>query len=367
LGKKKSAFIQANLRKVLEESLHFELPQTHRILILSDLHIGDGGKQDDFRPNSRLVHRVLQEHYWKKDYGLLLNGDIEELQKFSLTSIHQAYPEFFDLLKRFKDRGPFWKLAGNHDWDAWEAGDILNQGLLEGLRLGYQGQTLFVFHGHQGSATFLKYNNLVGWILRYLARPLGIKNYSYSYDSRKPFQLERQVYSFSQQQRIISCIGHTHRPLFESLSKEDSLRFELERRLRKYPKLKKEGQREKAAKIIGYLKNELDHLARKKRRKKEASPYLYNKSPYLMPCLFNSGCAIGKRSFTALEVVNGVLRLVHWYEKENKKDHWPLVKKGVFYDKNGLVGEVLNSDPLDYIFSRVSLLTEQPTTILPND
>jgi hypothetical protein len=101
-----------------------------------------------------------------------------------------------------------------------------------------------------------------------LARPLGIKNYSFSYDSRKPFQLERQVYTFSQRQKVISCIGHTHRPLFESLSKEDSLRFELERRLRKFPKLKKEGQRKKAAKIIAYLKSELDHLAIKNGRPK---------------------------------------------------------------------------------------------------
>jgi UDP-2,3-diacylglucosamine pyrophosphatase LpxH len=358
MGKKKSAYIQANLQQVFDQAPQAPLAPDHRILILSDLHIGDGGKQDDFRPNSHLVDRVLREHYWGEGYGLILNGDIEELQKFSLEKIHQAYPEFFDLLLDFRQRGPFWKLAGNHDWDAWEVDDPLNQDLLEGLRLEYQGQTLFFFHGHQGSTTFLKYNHLVGWILRYLARPLGIKNYSFSYDSRKPFQLERQVYTFSQRQKVISCIGHTHRPLFESLSKEDSLRFELERRLRKFPKLKKEGQRKKAAKIIAYLKSELDHLAIKKRKAKDPSPYLYHKAPYLLPCLFNSGCTIGKMSITALEIVNGILRLVHWYEKDHKKDHWPLVKRGIFYDKDGLVGEVLNSDPLDYIFSRVSLLSK---------
>ena len=56
---------------------------------MSDLHLGDGGPRDDFRPNAELVHDVLRDYYLEAGYSLVLNGDIEELQRFSYAKIRK--------------------------------------------------------------------------------------------------------------------------------------------------------------------------------------------------------------------------------------------------------------------------------------
>jgi hypothetical protein len=43
------------------------------------------------------------------------------------------------------------------------------------------------------------------------------------------------VYGFSSRRKIVSIIGHIHRPLFESLSKIDTLKYRIEQLCRHYP------------------------------------------------------------------------------------------------------------------------------------
>ena len=66
-----------------------------RIVFMSDFHLGDGGKGDDFRHNADLVCGALESYYLEKNWRLVLNGDIEDLYKFKAVKIRAAYGELY--------------------------------------------------------------------------------------------------------------------------------------------------------------------------------------------------------------------------------------------------------------------------------
>jgi hypothetical protein len=80
-----------------------------------------------------------------------------------------------------------------------------------------------------------------------------------------------------------------------------------------------------------------------------------------VPCLFNSGSAIGKKGITAIELNNQNIALVYWFiEGQGRK----FVNRG-WYDVEQMPGTsyrrvVLNQDRLDYIKARIELLGNSP-------
>jgi hypothetical protein len=76
-----------------------------------------------------------------------------------------------------------------------------------------------------------------------------------------------------------------------------------------------------------------------------------------VPCLFNSGSAIGKKGINAIELDNENIALVYWFtEGAGRK----FVSRGN-YEVEKLKGTgqrrvVLNLDRLDYIKARIELL-----------
>jgi predicted phosphodiesterase len=368
--------IHESLRRLFGEVPRRELGGAERILIASDLHLGNGGGRDDFRRNAPLFEAALRDYYLPRGYLLVLNGDIEELQRFTLPQVRRAWSPIFELFAEFR-RGPgLYKIYGNHDYELSLRGDAFPaEELLEGLCLSHQDQCLFVFHGHQASLFQERFMSLSGLALRYIATPLGFRSYSTSQDSRRKFRVERRVYTFSSVRKLVSLIGHTHRPLFESVSKIDSLRFRIEQLCRLYAA---DGQDDKDAleEEIRRSKAEVESLYEIKREIPH-TPSLYN-SRFLVPCLFNSGCAVGKRGFTALEIEDERIALVHWFDRRRSDRHLRRAPgpTGVFGvsdvgleetpDRSPLPPEqlgdsdffrlVLNRDSLDYIFTRIRLL-----------
>ena len=77
----------------------------------------------------------------------------------------------------------------------------------------------------------------------------------------------------------------------------------------------------------------------------------------MVPCIFNSGCVIGKKGITAIEITKGKIALVHWFDRR---------KSQKYLDYNGYVpvqlGDseyyrvVFKEDDLNYIFARIKLL-----------
>ena len=357
LGQAKIKLIYTQLDELYNSSLKIDATEDEKFVVFSDLHMGDGSAKDDFVQNSDLFTTAIQGYYLKKDYNLILNGDVEELQRFPLKKIKKRWKEVYDIFSIFNEKGKFYKLIGNHDIAlCLPKNQPTDFPVYHSITINTCAGDLFIFHGHQASMIYKRLNKLVGYTLRYLANPLRIKNYSVSHDSRKQYAIEKRVYHHSSFRKLVSIIGHTHRPLFESLSKAERLKHSIEDLCRKYANISSESKQKSIKKIIKSHKKELKKIFAKKKTITFDS-HIYH-SMFHVPCLFNSGCVIGKRGMTCLEIDRNEIALVHWFDKKTTQKY--LDKRGYEpeqYEDSDYFRMVLNKENLKYIFSRIDLLS----------
>jgi UDP-2,3-diacylglucosamine pyrophosphatase LpxH len=339
---------------LVESSPRQKIDDGTRMVFLSDLHLGDGGERDDLAGNRDLILQTLALWYYDRGYTLVLNGDIEDVAKFRLRDIRGAWPAFFELLDGFQAGGRLRKIVGNHDLGLLREKKQAYP-LIHGLTLERGEGRIFAFHGHQASRFFADYDYLSDFIVRYLAKPLRIHNTSVSSDSRHRFKAERRIYKASKRMGIISISGHTHRPLFESLSKYDSLRWAIEEQLRDYALADGAGRKRIAASVRLY-RNELGRL-RARERRLGLSRSLYEEKDLVIPCVFNSGCATGKNGYTAIEIEGSRIELVHWAAADRPRPY--ILEEAL--SRDDLPGTpwrrfVIREDYLDQLFARIALL-----------
>ncbi|MFP4528403.1 MAG: metallophosphoesterase [Candidatus Kapaibacterium sp.] len=347
--------ILKNLDKTRNYSPVITLNDDEPVVIFSDLHMGNGSSRDDFLHNSGLFEYILNNYYLSNQSRLVLNGDVEELYKFRLGSITKKWHNLYSIFHEFSQKDRFYKIIGNHDYELQFARRRgINRNLLQGLRLHSSGGEIFIYHGHQTSNYMDTYNRLSLYLVRYLVHPLRIRNLTFTLNSRKIFRTERLSYEFSARNRIISIIGHTHKPLFESFSKRDTLTYNIERLLRKYPKVNKEKKKRKIEKNIREFSEELKNLREKNIINLRDEVY---HDGLLVPSLFNTGAAIGKRGLTGIEIAGGKISLVYWFDRHRSERY--INYKGI--DTYQLPGTdyfkaILKSENLDYIFARINLM-----------
>lgn len=345
---------EKNLSELYESTPKTRLKSRDRYVIVSDLHMGDGGRSDGFRRNAELFSTVMREHYLGGGFQLVLNGDIEELQRYRLDVIRRRWEHIYDLFSRFQEQTGLHRLVGNHDIEL-AVNTPEDFELEEALRLDYRDNDIFIFHGHQTSPRILRHGRLIGFVLRYIATPLRLYSRGVSQKREKQFRTERRVYAFAAARKILAVIGHTHRPLFESMSKSDSLRFEIERLIRKYPKSGDKKRRRIESAIESY-KDELLKIQEHNGDRNDRES-LYNEN-LVVPTLFNSGCVVGKRGMTVLEIDGaGQISLAHWFDRRRSQKYL----KYSSYNATRL-GDTdyfrveIQSDTLDYVLTRVKLL-----------
>lgn len=338
---------------MLSKSLVLPLDETQSWVIFSDLHMGDGSSTDDFKPNSQLLQAVLDRYYLEKDFGLILNGDVEEMLRFPLEKIQSTWSGIYKLFDEFLSQKKLIKIFGNHDLALGVLPELQSRySPIESIRFRYKDHFLNIFHGHQASKGFQEHNQFIGFTLKYFANPLGIRNYSVAHDSIKQFKIEKRIYSYSNLNKCATVIGHTHRPLFESMHKVERIRFRIEQLCRQYAS---GDARDETQSGIKELKRDLKKYL-KRQNSNPLSTYVYNKV-FHVPCLFNSGCVIGKRGMTCLEISNGKIRLVHWFDKNISKKY--LRQSGYEAEQLGnsdFYRMVINEESLDYIFARIKFL-----------
>jgi UDP-2,3-diacylglucosamine pyrophosphatase LpxH len=345
------------LNELYQKAKDIPIDTSSRMVIFSDLHMGNGKNLDDFKPNADLFTAALADYYIPKGYTLILNGDIEELHRYTLREVRKAWSNLYDLFDQLYREDRLIKLMGNHDSKLFKLpGERLRYKLYESLRLLYRENSLFLFHGHQPSFFYEKFNELSGLLLRFLAKPLRIRNYSVSHSKERSFKIEKRAYDFSREKQIVSIIGHTHRPLFETMSKMDSLNYKIETLLRKHARTEDNEKRIALEGRINQIKAEIDtHLASKGNEHTISSQY---SSHTIVPSVFNSGCVIGKRGITAIEIKNGKIYLVHWFHKDIDKRYRRDTENNTRQlGESGFYRSVLKKDTLDYIFTRIRLLT----------
>jgi hypothetical protein len=196
------------------------------------------------------------------------------------------------MLRNFRNSHFTIKIIGNHDYDLLL---VSEQPVphIPAYRLHYGEEDLFILHGHQASPTYSRYNTLFGYFLRYIATPLGFRNISVSHDSERKKYYESMLYDYSSSRGIISIMG------------------------REYPTAKA-GRREEIAKEVLGIRHDLISYRKKGQNANQGNIYSRD---VVIPCLFNSGCAIGRRGFTGIEITGNMISLVHWFDSDYASRH----------------------------------------------
>lgn len=326
-----------------------------RLVFMSDFHMGDGSTRDDFRRNRELVAGVLASYYLPGGWRLVLNGDIEELHKFSPAVIRATYPEHYELFSAFRRDGRLVKIVGNHDL-ALLLEPEYEYPLLDALRLDAPEGRILAFHGHQSRKLYGKHHRLSDLLVRYFVSPLRIPAFDKPRESRRRYRAERRIYRASKNLGAVIIAGHTHRPLFESHSKYDSMRWNIESLLRDYTRAAAE-ERPGIEALVRIYADELKRLSRAE-RSRGRSRSLYEREDLLVPSMFNSGCAVGKLGFTCIELDGTSVALSYWNRAGQVR---PYIEREAA-ESGGPAGTpwrryVLARDELAYVFARLRLLS----------
>jgi predicted phosphodiesterase len=289
--------------------------ETGRYIIFSDLHKGACNGADDFMVCEERYLAAL-DYYYQNGYHLIALGDCEELWENTLTPVKKSHKRSFEKEKQFLPKNAFTKIFGNHDlfwvYDPFaplQLKDIygMDVPIYEGvvLQTTVKGQPLQIFctHGHQGDKVsdgnwFSKF--FVSKIWAPLQSYLGINPNTPAYDASLKTVHNTLMYEWSvQQKNLLLITGHTHQPVFESLTHIERLY----RQLLFARQVADKGMTEALQKEIERRKFKYDTISEE-----------YSK---LKPTYFNSGCCcFSDGDITGIEIEGNCLRLVEWQIKE---------------------------------------------------
>ncbi len=282
-----------------------------KFIILSDQHKGARNGADDFMMAESNYLAAL-DHYFKNDFIYINLGDSEELWENSLTQVKKYNKATFELEKKFLAQKNFVKIFGNHDlyWDndpfAWLQlkaiyGEKIKvyEGIVLPVSIGDKILQVFCTHGHQGDAQsdgnwFSKF--FVANIWAPLQAFLRINPNTPAYDAVKKTLHNVIMYEWSSvQDNVLLITGHTHQPVFESLTHLERLYFQYETAKKKNDSIVMgELEKEIRKRDPGFAATEIDYTDTK-------------------PSYFNSGCCcFSDGDITGIEIADGCIRLVKW-------------------------------------------------------
>ncbi|MET0635980.1 MAG: metallophosphoesterase [Chitinophagaceae bacterium] len=280
-------------------------------IIFSDQHKGARNGADDFTLSEGNYLAAL-EYYNSAGYSFIALGDSEELWENTLGQVKKYNVQTFEAEKKFLQRKAFYKILGNHDlyWTndplaSWELKKIYGEEVkvYEGLVIEYfvnqQNLTVFCTHGHQGDAQsdgnwFSKF--FVARIWAPFQAYLRINPNTAAYDTGKKILHNEIMYEWSStQQDTILITGHTHQPVFASLTHIERLYKDLQK-----------AQIDKRPDDVMALETEI------RKREKEFTAVSVDYQ-IMQPSYFNSGCCcFVDGDITGIEIADGYIRLIKW-------------------------------------------------------
>ena len=305
-----SALFQDITNKPGKRGQLIQLNARYRVILFSDQHKGDRSIRDDFSLSEENYLAALN-YYNRQDFLYCNLGDSEELWKNLLRDVIRHHKATFEIERKFLDRNAFIKLFGNHDlyWDndplaAFTLEKLYGQkikvyeGIVFKIPVGDQQLNLFLTHGHQGDLQsdgnwFSKWfvSNIWGPIQGFL----HINPNTPAFDNQLKSEHNQIMYEWTASQNNLALItGHTHQPVFNSLT-------HLERTYIRLDEARKRGDKTTVQKL------EAELLAGK--ISGNTSPRLENsKNTY-----FNTGCCcFNDGDITGIELEDGLIRLIEW-------------------------------------------------------
>lgn len=287
--------------------------RNRRFAILSDLHMGNGRKPDDFKENEQATLNALK-HYRKNGYSLILLGDIEELWQFSADEIVDRYDKtIYKAIRAFGD-GLVYRVFGNHDID-WKTPDPIRKAkteqVYEAIKLkDVKGsEQILLIHGHQGTKDSDKYSAISrGFVRIYRDIEPYVKIDKTPAVPRSPVlaNYERERYKWAKKKKLMLICGHSHRAVFCSRSKIDRIRKELT---------------EITKAISADIRTMGSMLEDKKKLENQLiDEALLNRNIELGETdpsqnYFNTGCGLYSDGITLIEIDDDIIKLVKWHRK----------------------------------------------------
>lgn len=304
------------LERAFERAKRIEVDlRKEKFIIFSDQHIGDGKwGSDDFQRNREIYYTALN-HYYENGFNLISVGDTEELWECDFDKILQFNGEIYEMEKLFLNRKRLIRIFGNHDrfWSIesfreknYIFGDI---DIVESVLINGK---IFIAHGHQGELESDILWPLSRWVVRHIWKPFqrltGIPSNSPAQNWKVRDRREEAYYQWAKKRKILFIAGHTHRAMFESLSKIDRLKIKVEELKKSLEKLTEEERNiaiEEIEKLNGMIEKSIieNRDGNPERRLEKGIP---------VPCYFNSGCCLYPNGITGIEIENGFIRLVKW-------------------------------------------------------
>jgi predicted phosphodiesterase len=297
---------------------------TGRFILFSDQHKGAKNGADDFllaEPN----YLAALDYYNEQGFHLICLGDSEELWKNTLQQVKKQNIRSFEAEKKFALRNAFTKIFGNHDLD-WEINPLAGKDLeelyeapvavLEGVilqsNIEKQVFSIFCTHGHQGDAQsdgnfFSKF--FVSKIWAPLQASLRLNPNTPAYNATLKTEHNNIMYEWSSGQKNLFLItGHTHQPVFESLTHLERL------------------QRREA---LGRDEKH-DTSTTRQNYNAETRPLTSEFFSKIKPSYFNTGCCCyDDGDITGIEIINGNICLIKWEEKDGSPFRTELERKSL--------------------------------------
>ena len=288
-----------------------------KFVILSDQHKGARDGADIFAKANKNYLCALA-HYYKDQFFYINLGDSEELWENLFITVKRHNKPTFEAEKKFIDRNQFIKIFGNHDlyWD----NDPLAQFSLHqiyGQKIDiYEGAILkttvnnkpleiYMTHGHQGDLQS-DGNWFSKWFVSDIWGPfqayLRINPNTPANNEALKTAHNQMMYEWSSKQKNTLLItGHTHQPVFKSVT-------HLEKLYEQQEIAKKSSNGEAADEI----KRQIQNREQKGERIPDFTGYL--------DTYFNSGCCcFDDGDITGIEISDDCIRLVKWQYGAHKK------------------------------------------------
>jgi predicted phosphodiesterase len=286
-------------------------PVNDKFIIFSDQHKGARNGADDFMVCEETYSAAL-DYYNRENFRFICLGDSEELWENNLFVVRNANKRSIEKEKAFVQRNAFIKVFGNHDlfWDQdpfaqmqlksmYDVPVKIYEGVVIKTSVSGKQLNIFLTHGHQGDKQsdgnwFSKF--FVSRVWGPLQSYLRINPNTPAYNSQLKTLHNSLMYEWSSQQKnLVLITGHTHQPVFESLTLLENLMRRLDI-----------ARANKNDAIIAALEAEI------KTRQIElpVTPNFYDK---ILSTYFNSGCCcFSDGDITGIEILEGWIRLIKW-------------------------------------------------------
>lgn len=301
-----------------KRGLVLKFDRDDNFIIFSDQHKGARDYTDDFTTNEANYLAALS-YYNNYNYKLICLGDSEELWENTLEAVKKHNVATFEAEKKFLMRNAFVKIFGNHDL-YWDNDPLANYQLekIYGRKVKiYEGLVLetliedrplqiFLTHGHQGDMQS-DGNWFSKWFVSQVWAPfqayLRINPNTPAFNNQFKSTHNKLMYDWAALQESVLITGHTHQPVFNSLT-------HLERILIKINEATRHGDQT----ALHQLQDQL---------RKEQIEYGLEIPNFtaMQPNYFNSGCCcFSDGDITGLEIGAEKIRLVKWHNRsENPK------------------------------------------------